>query len=85
MYVGIRRGHSAPWTPAQLEENQGCSSGGLLPMVENQVHRHTARKGDLKDEPGFHKNNSAQAPFFLPEMADGWNDLGRYSQFSGQL
>ena len=71
MYVGIGRGHSAPWTPAQLEENQGCSSGGLLPMVENQVHRYTARKGDLEDEPGFHKNNSAQAPFFLPEMADG--------------
>ena len=40
-------------------------------MIENQVHRHTARKGDLEDEPGFHKNNSAQAPFFLPEMADG--------------
>ena len=60
----------------EFEEDKGRSSQRLLPLVENEVHHHTDRKGCSEDEQGLNENRSTQTQGFPRKVRPGRNDLG---------
>ena len=56
-------GRAIEGTPrAEPQENRGRSSGRFLPLVENEIHSDSNRKGCSENEQGVHQDHSEKAP-----------------------